>query len=598
MLSKNDIQAIEQKQKSVLALGTKKKGYTDSGFWEFLKYVYTKDEHDKVNPEKRIMGEGDVYMIIVFLYMLACDDLLIPKSRQIRMSWMSCAYAVWLAMSGKHRQIAYQTKKEDDAFAQTSKGSKDPRGGRMDFIIQTLPKWLKDPYIVSGKGNLTGKLIFSPDDFSEDGVRIPWAGSRIFGMPQGGDQPRQYTLTAFVSDESAYQDEYKQSMISVGAAVTDAQCLSVSSICAGSYFNECCLNVPQHIREKIEVGRPMIEHDGILIPGEPDMSMHKIHPAVKQALKEWGIEWPRGMRSWETNSGAWVLEVHHTADPKKDPLRDGLEWYKKAVKKTGYGGDYESTGWQVEMNINYGAGGGDPVFPFLKPGCAIFTDGVVPEKWLRDGSRFFAGYDYGAQNPSAFEVLRAAPDGTIWTAWEVHEPCVDMARHVEKIKSCPYWDKIEIIVCDPSIYAKTQQTAAGLKTLGALFEDHGLYMVPGRRGQDVTVAQRLRADEWSNPEDPKFFLTKATPHVNREYMGLKWEEYSSAAVELRRNAPEKIRQKDNHGTDAHALILDYGIDFPVFTTKRDDYGTYNYHREQMKIDNYKKEQARSGFYIP
>ena len=583
MLKKAEILDVVRKQKDVLFHGTKARAYTDAGLWKFLPLVYTKDEHDSVHPEKPLLGEGDEYAIIVFLYMLCCEDLMIPKSRQIRMSWFCATFALWSAMSAKHRRIAYQTKKEEDSYAQTTKGSKDPGGGRIDFIHRKLPGWLRDPHVHSGRGNLAGQINFCPDDYV-DGVPVPCTGSKIIGMPQGAHQVRQYTLSGYINDESAFQDAYREAMVAVGAAVADGGwSISVSSVQSGSFFNEAVLNVPAWKRAHI------MSHG--------DMEIHEVHPMVQKALDIWGIEWPKGMRSWKTNSGAWVLEVHYTADPKKDPARQGKKWYETVVQKPGYEGDYNSVGWQTEMEINYEAGGGDPVFPFLKAGCPIFIDGFRPDE-IRGKMRFYAGYDYGSQNPSAFVVWAVDKEGLLYSVWELYEPCQNMADHVEKIKRCPYWDEIEKIVCDPSIMARTQQTITGLKTLGELFEEHGLYMLRGLRDQDVPMAQMLKSNHWSDPSAPRAFLTKATPNLNKEMMDLRWQEYTSAAIELRANRPEKIRQKNNHACDATFLLLADGVDSPIITEKKDDYGTFNYYLRQMKTEAYTREQKRSTFYVP
>jgi hypothetical protein len=571
-LTKSEIAKIEAAQRRVLNPGTPENGYSDSGLWHFLQYVYTKDAHDKKNPIKKLIGPGDEYAIIVFLYMMACTDLLVPKSRQIRMSWFSCTYALWVAMGGHMRHVVYQTKKEEDAFAQTSQGSKNPGDGRMDFIMQYLPSWLKDPHIASGKGNLVGCMNFTPPNEAViDGVSVPWVGSKINAIPQGAKQIRQYTPTLFISDESAFQEEYREAMIAAGAAVTGGgQSISVSSVDAGSFFNQSVLN----------------------IKGGGDIEHREIHPVVKVGMEKMGISWPKGMRSWQTEGGAWVLEVKYISDPHKDPERLGEQWYADAVRRPGYEGDYNSVGWQTEMEINYEAGGGDPVFPFAVVGSPIFIDGFRPSE-IMENHRFFAGYDYGSQNPSAFVVWAINAKGEAFSVWELYETNTNMAVHVERIKRCPYWDRIEKVVCDPSIMSKTQQGAADIKTLGELYEEHGLYLQRGRRAQDVSVAQAFKSGYWADPKAPRAFLTKATPNLNREIQELRWEKHTSSAVEQRRNAPEKIRQKNNHAWDATAVLFDDGVDSFIDFTPRKTAGTFAQAVKDLQLIT-ARERRKSG----
>jgi hypothetical protein len=132
----SEIARIAEWQKAIQFVGTPEQGYTDSGLWSFLPLVYTKDSHDSDKPVKPLMEDSPTYMVIVFLYMLACQVLAVPKSRQMRLSWATTAFSVWHTMTAAYRHTIYQTKKEDDAFAMVSQGSKNPAAGRMDFIIQ------------------------------------------------------------------------------------------------------------------------------------------------------------------------------------------------------------------------------------------------------------------------------------------------------------------------------------------------------------------------------------------------------------------------------------------------------------------------------
>ena len=569
-LTKAEIATIHKRQKDVLFYGTPEMGYTDSGLWEYLGYVYTKDSHSPSDPVRPIIGEGDLYAVIVFLYMLACNDLAIPKSRQIRMSWFCAAFANWHTKTGRYRHTLWQGKKETDAFAQTSMGNKAPSDGRIDFIEQHLPAWLADPNIVSGRGNLVGAMSYTQESYSPEGIPILWQGSKLNAVPQGAHQVRQYTPSLMIVDESAFMEDYDKTRVAIKPAITGGgKFISVSSVDAGSHFNQTVLDVVGDIR-------------------------HAVHPTVQKALDIWGLEWPKGMRSWKTSAGIDVLEVHYSSDPNKDPERDGAAWREEAMR--GYVGGFDSSGWQTEYEINYEAGGGDPVFPFVKIGCPIFVDGFRPHD-IMDKMRFFAGYDYGSQNPSAFIVWGVNNLGQAYSVWELYEPNTNMAEHVARIKRCPYWDRIEKIVCDPSIMSKTQQGAADIRTLAELYEEHGLYLERGRRAQDVTVAQMFRADYWADPSKPTAFLTKATPNLNKEIMELRWEKFTSSAVEAKRNAPEKIRQKNNHAWDATAVLFDSGVAAFVDVKKAAKAGTFAQAAEDLKLRTAAERRKIGGIHV-
>ena len=530
-LDEAELQDIAAKQSRIMFYGTEERAYTDSGLWKFLPYVMTKDSHDKANPVKPLLQDNPEYAVIVFLFMLAFDDLAIPKSRQIRMSWFATAFSVWSAMTAPYREVIYQTKKEGDAFAMVSEGSKNPGGGRMDFIIQNLPEWLQDPNIAAGVGNNVGSLTFSPETPPHPGYR-PWQGSKIHALPQGAHQVRQYTFSLMVSDEAAIQEEYAKAKEAANAAAKGGgKIISLSSVISGSAFNQMVLEAPD--------GRDPV---------------HQVPPIIQKALGILGMKWPKGMRTWRTPSGVQVLEVHYTADPAKDPAREGAEWVKKAAE--GYIGGMDSPGWKTEMEIDYNAGGGDPVFPFLTSRShPIFTPVMNPKEVIKR-MNLVAGYDHGMDSPSAFIVWGVDEKAHLHAVWELYEPCLNAAKFVDKMKACPYWKHIREIRCDPNITWKNQMQADGNKSINEQFIELGVHMLPGRRGQDVPMAMRMMSTYWADPMLPKAFVTDACPNLQKELMGLKWEKHLSAAVEQRKNNPGKIRDKNNHACDATWVILD------------------------------------------
>jgi len=531
-MAKKKTLTISDMHEQVQFYGTKELGYTDSGLWKFLPYVFTKDSHDRDTPVKALPVAEQVFLKVVFLYMLACQVLACPKSRQMMLSWAMSAFSVWFAMSSKYSKVVYQTKKEGDGFDMVTHGRKNAASGRMDFIVQHLPRWLQDQNIISGAGNMVGKLVFSPAQTDKSGIEIPWHGSDIEAVPQGADQVRGKTLSLFCSDESAFQDDFNKVMDALLPAIKGGgKVLAVSSVDSGSDFNRLVL-------ESV---------DGNEQP-------HQVHPTVQIALDIMGIEWPKGLRSWQTPSGTWCLEIHYTSDPFKDPDRLGAEWFAEATK--GYVGGVNSSGWKTEMEINYNAGGGEPVYPFLdNPDTPIFIPEIDPE-YAMNKMDIYAGYDYGSTNPSHFGVWGIDNRSHAHKLWELHEPCINLEEHCAKIKANPYWDRIKYIKCDPSLNSKTQQTKEGKKSLMHLFGKQGVVMSMGKRGADIPYVVRVKSNYWGDPTDPKMFICDNCPNTQKEYKDLRWAKHSSSAVARRSNNPEKIMDKDNHSHDSDAYVLD------------------------------------------
>lgn len=502
-------QQLAEMHRRISFYGTPEKDYLDSGLWLFLKYVKTKDEHDPLNPLKPLPQTDDAtkaYILTVFHHMLKHQQLAVPKSRQIMMSWMAGIFAAWFARTGAHRLILIQSKKEEDAHALVSRGSQDPLAGRISFIENSLPSWLGDPNIRSGAGNNAGRLSYGN-------------GSQIRGIPQGADQVRSHTPSLVISDEIAFQEEAESAYVAIRPAIQGGgRWMGISSANPG-FFHQMVTNYDE-------------ESAGTSISGEL----------------------PKGMRSWETRDGIVCLEVHYTSDPDKDPDRDGENWLSESVK--GYPGGMRSSGWRREMEIDWDIMGGEAVFPFLLDIDSKIFIPRLSDDTVNNELELYGGFDYGTRNPSAFIVWGADKHGSLYAVWEYYQAGSTYTETSKVIKGCPYFDNLRYIKADPSIWSKTQQTASGLKSISELFAEEGVHFQPGRRGADIPVAERLLGDYWEDKEDPRAFVTAACPNLRRELTNLRWQEHKSALVAASKNNPEKIVDKDNHAFDATAYVVD------------------------------------------
>lgn len=111
-----------------------------------------------------------------------------------------------------------------------------------------------------------------------------------------------------------------------------------------------------------------------------------------------GAETPHeGITSWRNTNGFYVVRLHYTADPAK---RD-TSW------RTNARAGMPERGWRREMEIDFTAPEGEPVFPEFDHGIHVQMC-----EWIR-GSRVVRGWDSGYVSPaivigqlSAFGQLR------------------------------------------------------------------------------------------------------------------------------------------------------------------------------------------------
>lgn len=149
--------------------------------WTFIsEFVFTLDEHDKVNPEKKFPNHR--YLRYITRMFQRHNKLLVPKSRQLMISWLFCALCLWTALCHKGQLVIIQKVTADDANEMLD---------RIKFIYGNLPKELQHEDVIS----IFGKLEF------------PSLHSRIIIAKQGKDQVRGKTASLIFSDEMSHQEE-------------------------------------------------------------------------------------------------------------------------------------------------------------------------------------------------------------------------------------------------------------------------------------------------------------------------------------------------------------------------------------------------------
>ena len=180
-----------------------------------LKYTWTRDEHDAEHPIKPLPPKDYLRLIIDQIH--KNQVLLIPKSRQLMVTWVISMYLLWDAIFKGYRLNIIQSKKEEDAANLTF--NKNINSSRISFALSRIPKWLLR--------NPDG----SPLRINRTYCRISFSnGSSIWGIPQGGDVIRSNTASIIFSDEAAFQPEFEAAYMAAQPSVRGGgKFISVSS---------------------------------------------------------------------------------------------------------------------------------------------------------------------------------------------------------------------------------------------------------------------------------------------------------------------------------------------------------------------------------
>jgi hypothetical protein len=239
----------------------------------------------------------------------------------------------------------------------------------------------------------------------------------------------------------------------------------------------------------------------------------------------------------DTNRFA-VVTLHYTADP----LKRTPEW--KSEAKAGM----RPAQWAKEYEIDYTALYGQRVFPEI----STYRDKiVVPEPYREYGplQPFWAGFDFGQRNPTAFVVF-TIDEGVIYAVWEHYEPCHSIESLCQSILSCPYYDRIKYIAADPTITnQKTRTNKFGaFVTLADLMSDYGVRkMIPGSTDEAAWVT--IMKQHWKNPEDPTFRIWERCKHTIEEFTNAVYASQSDREI-LTQTYKEQMEDVRNHAMDA------------------------------------------------
>lgn len=201
--------------------------YEDPYYW-LTNWAFTLDVHDRKTPIKPL-PEKDYIKFIVGKW-LKDPLLLVPKSRQMMLSWIMVALYLWDTQFHKGRLTFFQSKKADDANDLVK---------RAKFIWDNEPKFLKKYYLDDGGFK---DLICNPQNQGQHvycSLSFPDIHSEIRGIPEGGDVIRMHTASGILSDEMAFQPEAKSAFAAARPTLSArGKWTGVSTAEDGTFFED------------------------------------------------------------------------------------------------------------------------------------------------------------------------------------------------------------------------------------------------------------------------------------------------------------------------------------------------------------------------
>ncbi len=206
----------------------------DPYYW-LTTYACTLDNHYvewedpvKTFPEKE-------YIKLFVDNWLKYKRLVVPKSRQMMISWLCVWIYLWDTQFHRARFTCFQSKREEDA---------DELVKRLKQIWDNEPAFMKKYYnddwtVINLKPNPQNRWQHVYCKFE-----LPQIQSRVLGLPQGGDIVRMLTLSGMLCDEAAFQPEMDNAYTALKPTLSGGwRVTMVSTPETNTFFEDCCFDL-------------------------------------------------------------------------------------------------------------------------------------------------------------------------------------------------------------------------------------------------------------------------------------------------------------------------------------------------------------------
>jgi hypothetical protein len=508
-------------------------------------YLRTRDEHDATNPLKPL---PDLPYLKWLLNTWHTGPKLqyVAKSRQLMVSWLLCAYALWTIQFRPYALVLLQSKKEEDTAPFIYE--KSPEQARISLMVKHLPEWLKVCKSPTG-----GYVPFGPEQtmFSYCNVILP-NGSSVEGIPQGAAQVEGKVPTLFLGDECSLQSEWRTAIAAAKPAIAgDAR-----AICVGT------MRQPSDYGEEIAPCAD-VDPDGVM----------------------------RGVAEFRSLNDVYSVRVHYTADPGKDPATPaGAAWKQEQLSSGAYRGGEKGWHWQQHMEINPLSRAGTLCIPMFRD---IEHRIIIPNLTLNQMHNwsFDAGLDWGVRNHTVFLVFGMSPEGRRYMVYEFSQPagdCGGIPGVCRIIKSHPLFKAVDgNIHADRSMFRQDENATGGLTTKAQIFAENGVNLVKckeyGQPADEVALDRLINYywAGWERPDfDPLLYITRSCTQTLKHFPLLMYEEWSEALA-AEKSLKEKMKDLHTDQWDAFKYAEVAWPDYPKYQPGL-QVGTLAWHKQRAK----------------
>jgi hypothetical protein len=277
----------------------------------------------------------------------------------------------------------------------------------------------------------------------------------------------------------------------------------------------------------------------------------------------------KGYSSRETPLGWKVFRVHYSADPDKDPARNGKEWYAHARK------GIKERDWRKEYEIDYRALGGQLVWPEFDP-----TIHVTEHRFPLDKGYWtvYHGADPHPRRAHAHVWLAVNRDGGMvvpWSWWpealnmersesgKARLTVSDYAESLRDIENAPLGLRSYLAVMDQA--GKNFDAEEGVDYFQKYLENN-IHFYPAKKNRDLSgidaLSEVLKLKETDAGPQPTLTIWAGmgdNDELAEQIRVLRFQEFRGNVPD--KDPPAKPQEIRRHLVDALMYILLYGPEF-------------------------------------
>lgn len=282
-------------------------------------------------------------------------------------------------------------------------------------------------------------------------------------------------------------------------------------------------------------------------------------------------EFTRGIKIWKNPGNKFtVCMLHYTADPDKDPERNGKEWFENEKA-----GTLKAT-WLKEYEIDFTTKSGKlvygPEYCDLDPQIHFINSFEYD-----DPAEQIISLDFGQRNPTAALVGIWTKDCRLYIVDEYYNPAIPSRASKDLFDKFGYlmggdlrdlsirqkrervWQYFGIRLIDPSTQSKNRTKIKDGEEIPYSvieeFYDNGWDFEPGNNDVQAgitRVREYFKVDEQGKSR--LYIFKDKCPNLCRELMNYRYKELTEIQ-EKTRNVSEEVVKKDDHAVDALRYLV-------------------------------------------